>query len=69
MCIGNNFAMMEAQIILSMIERRFRMTAVAGHTVEVEPLITLRPKYGLHVVAEPRNVARSPLRLVGSGDR
>ena len=47
MCIGNNFAMMEAQLMLATIVQRFRVALVPGHVVEPEPLITMRPKHGL----------------------
>ncbi|ATB30470.1 cytochrome P450 [Melittangium boletus] len=43
-CIGNNFAMMEAQFILAMVAQRFRLRGVPGVPVEPEPLVTLRPK-------------------------
>jgi hypothetical protein len=29
---------------------------VPGHRVEPEPLITLRPKYGMKMVVEPRTL-------------
>ena len=46
-CIGNNFALMEMQLILPMILQRYQLDLVPDHKVEVEPLITLRPKYGM----------------------
>jgi cytochrome P450 len=46
-CIGSNFALMEAQLILAMIAQRFRLDLVPGPVVEPEPLITLRPKGGI----------------------
>jgi cytochrome P450 len=57
-CIGNNYAMMEAQIVLAMIVQRYRLRMVANHPVELEPLITLRPRYGVRVTAESRSVSR-----------
>jgi cytochrome P450 len=48
-CIGNNFAMMESQLILGTILPRFRPWLVPGHPVVPEPLITLRPRYGLQM--------------------
>ena len=48
-CIGNGFAMMEAQIILAMIAQRHRLELVAGHPVELEPTVTLRPKHGMRM--------------------
>ncbi len=43
-CIGNNFAMMEAQLILAMVAQRFTLRGVPGVPVEPEPLVTLRPR-------------------------
>jgi cytochrome P450 len=64
MCIGNNFAMMEGQIILSMIEQRFRVALDPGHKIEMEPLITLRPKYGIHATIDARQAAPSSTGVV-----
>jgi cytochrome P450 len=46
-CIGNSFAMMEAKLILATIAQQYRLRLKAGHKVEPEPLVTLRPKYGM----------------------
>ncbi len=51
-CIGNVFAMTEAQLILATIAQRCRLRVVPGHPVEPEPLITLRLKHGLKVTLE-----------------
>jgi cytochrome P450 len=48
-CIGNHFAMMEAQIILATILRNNRLDLVPGANVEMEPVITLRPKDGMRM--------------------
>jgi len=48
-CIGNHFALMEAQIILAMIVRQDRLALDRGVAVELEPLITLRPKHGIRM--------------------
>lgn len=45
-CIGNNFALMEAQLILAAAAQRYRLELVPGKPVEMEALITLRPKDG-----------------------
>lgn len=47
MCIGNHFAMMEMQLLLATIVQRFDFSVVKNHPVELDPLITLRPKYGI----------------------
>lgn len=46
-CIGNSFAMMEAQLILASIVQQYHLSHVEGHKVEPEPLVTLRPKHGM----------------------
>ena len=48
-CIGNSFAMMEAQLILASIVQRFSLEHIEGHQVVPEPLVTLRPKYGMRM--------------------
>jgi cytochrome P450 len=53
-CIGNSFALMEAQVVVAMIASRYRLEVVSGQAVEPEPLITLRPKGGIWVVARER---------------
>jgi cytochrome P450 len=52
-CIGNTFAMTEAQLVLATMAQRVRLSLVHGHPVEFEPLITLRPKFGMKMVAAP----------------
>jgi len=46
-CLGNNFAMMEAQLILAMIAQRHKLVPVKGQQVVPEPSITLRPRNGI----------------------
>ena len=46
-CIGNHFAIMEAQIILGTILRDNRLDLVPGANIEMEPVVTLRPKDGM----------------------
>ncbi|MDQ3052073.1 MAG: cytochrome P450 [Bacteroidota bacterium] len=47
MCIGNNFAMMEMQLVISMLLQKFRFTPANNQPVIPEPLITLRPLGGV----------------------
>jgi cytochrome P450 len=47
LCIGRDFAMQEALLILAAMAQRFDLQLVPGHPVEPEALITLRPKYGM----------------------
>lgn len=54
-CIGNNFALMEAALLLATFAQRYRFRlADPGKPVEAEPLITLRPKGGLMMKLEER---------------
>jgi cytochrome P450 len=53
-CIGNNFAMTEALIILSMVAREHRLTRAPGHRLVLDPAVTLRPKEGIAVTIGPR---------------
>lgn len=46
-CIGNHFAMLEAQLIVAAIAQRYRVQLTPGQTIRAEPLITLRPKPGI----------------------
>lgn len=47
LCIGNGFAMTEAQLILATVAQRYRLDLVPGHPVVPEPLVTLSARYGL----------------------
>lgn len=47
MCIGNHFAMMEMQLILAIWARKFNFELDLNHPVEENPLVTLKPKYGI----------------------
>lgn len=47
LCIGQQFAMMEAQLMLVAIAQKFSFTLLPGHKVEPQPSITMRPRYGL----------------------
>jgi len=53
-CIASRFAIMEALIVLAMILRTFKVNLVPGQTIEPEPMITLRPRYGVHVKPQYR---------------
>jgi len=53
-CIGSSFAMTEAVLLLAMIASRFQAELQPGHQVEMEPLITLRPKGGLPMILKAR---------------
>jgi len=54
-CVGNQFAMLEATLIVATIAQRYRIEVLPGQVVHPEPLITLRPSPGIRAV-----VARRP---------
>jgi cytochrome P450 len=53
-CIGNNFALMEAVLALSMITQRYELNLVPGTDLEPYMPGTLRPKGGVRVVIKRR---------------
>jgi cytochrome P450 len=61
-CIGEAFAVVEAQIVVAMVIQRFRLGLRAGQVAEPEVHLTLRPRGGLPMRVEsrsPRLVARA----------
>ena len=54
-CIGESFAWMEGILVLATIAQHWRLRLVPDHPIELEPLITLRPKYGVRMVVDRRS--------------
>lgn len=54
-CIGESFAWMEAVLVLATLAQRWRFRLADNTPILPEPLITLRPKRGLTMLAAPRN--------------
>ncbi len=52
-CIGNVFALTEAQLVLATIAQNYRLRLVPDHPIELQPLITLRPRHGVKMTLEP----------------
>ena len=48
-CVGEPFAWMEAVIVTAVINRLWKMNSTSSNKVALKPLITLRPKYGMHL--------------------
>jgi cytochrome P450 len=57
-CIGNNFALMEATLLLATIAQRFRLKLAPGAVVTPLPTMTLRPAHGVKVVVSSRQPQR-----------
>jgi cytochrome P450 len=53
-CIGEGFAWMEGLLLLATVAQTWHMRLVPGHPVEPLPLVTLRPRYGIHMQLERR---------------
>lgn len=53
-CMGNNFALMEATLLLATIARRFRLKLFPDAVVTPLPTMTLRPASGVKVVVGTR---------------
>ena len=47
LCIGNNFALLEAILLLATMAQAYEFTLDAEHPVEVQPAVTLRPRTGI----------------------
>jgi cytochrome P450 len=54
-CAGKAFALIEGTLITAMMSRRFVYDLVPGHPVEPEATLTLRPRYGLKMIARRRD--------------
>lgn len=51
-CIGEPFAWMEGVILIAAIASKWRMSLVPGQRIVPDPLITIRPKYGIRMTVE-----------------
>ncbi len=49
LCIGNNFAMMEMQLVLAKMAMAYDFELAPGHKVKQLPLVTLRPQNGIRL--------------------
>jgi cytochrome P450 len=54
LCIGQQFALMEAILVLAMIAQRYELDLVPGQRIEPQPSITMRPKYGMKMRVRAR---------------
>jgi len=57
MCIGEGFAELETRLVLATIARHWSFAHDPSHRVELQPVVTLRPRTGLPVVAHLRRAA------------
>jgi cytochrome P450 len=53
-CIGESFAWMELMLLVATIAQQARLRLVPHHPVAMQPLITLRARYGMRMTVEMR---------------
>ncbi|HXD89564.1 MAG TPA: cytochrome P450, partial [Candidatus Binataceae bacterium] len=53
LCIGEQFALVEARLILATIAQSYRLRLATDQAVAPEPLVTLRPRGGISMLLEP----------------
>ena len=53
-CIGNHFALMEAQLIIATLVQRVTLELIPGQRIEAESLATLRPRHGIEMRVQRR---------------
>lgn len=58
-CIGDFFAIVEAQVHFGLMARYFTLEHVADHPVELHPAVNLRTKYPIHMRIKPRKTSNS----------
>ncbi|MFN8372251.1 MAG: cytochrome P450 [Anaerolineae bacterium] len=59
-CIGNQFALMEARLLLATIAQRYRLALEPGQTIEPISFVSLRPKVGIRMQAMVREPLPTP---------
>jgi cytochrome P450 len=58
-CIGNQFALLEGQVVLAALAQRIKFEAASTREIQTEPLITLRPKNGVPLLVRRRAAVRN----------
>jgi cytochrome P450 len=66
-CIGNSFAMMEAQLLLATIAQQYSLKLVPDQQITPAALITMSPEFGLRMRLEKREVVQETAPSSSSG--
>ena len=53
-CIGEQFAWMEEMLLLAALGQQWQMRVAPGQVIATQPIITLRPKFGMRMVLTRR---------------
>jgi cytochrome P450 len=51
LCIGEGFAWLEGVLVLATIGQMWRLALAPGHEVATNPLVTLRPRFGMRMIS------------------
>ncbi len=54
-CIGESFAWMEGVLLLAILGRKWKLSLMPEQKIALNPLITLRPKFGMKMLVEKRS--------------
>jgi cytochrome P450 len=57
-CIGNHFALIEAQVILAMVAQTYRLDLVPGQSIKPRPMIALKPHPRILMTLHPQPTAQ-----------
>ena len=61
-CIGEGFAWMEGILLIATLAQRWRMLLVPEQRIAMQPVVTLRPRYGMQMTLE-RRPGNTPISL------
>ncbi len=63
-CIGESFAWMEGVLLLAILGRRWKLNLMPEQKIALQPMITLRPKYGMKMRIEKRLLKQVPNQIL-----
>lgn len=62
-CIGEGFAWTEGILLLATLAKRWKLRLMPNQKIGLQPMITLRPKFGMKMKIEERGGVNRPFRL------
>ncbi|MCW3099085.1 MAG: Cytochrome [Chthonomonadaceae bacterium] len=60
-CIGEGFAWMEGILLIATLAQRWQLRLVADQKIAMQPVVTLRPRYGMQMILERRDTPIIPI--------
>jgi len=64
-CIGEGFAWMEGILVLATLARTWRLRLEPNQHIEMQPLVTLRPRHGVRMKLERRQSTTAAVQIAG----